>query len=153
MPKKQATTLAMPIQAEIDREKRRVHAVCSGPVSADDLMRYQTDCWINSCTHGYDGIFDATLGDFTAVDFSTLLDFARIAASIDRHAPPSRLALIALPGKQRRLMDFYLSALELMPGCTNREARIFDELPQALAWVDGATTGDTPGMATPLSND
>lgn len=130
----------MPIAFEIDRERRRVHAVCTGDISADELMNYQVECWINAGTYGYDCIFDACEGRFEYVDFATMLDFSRNAAAIDRHAPPSRIALVIRTTHQQQLVDFYLSALRLMPGDTAREARVFGALDQALAWLDGSDT-------------
>jgi hypothetical protein len=65
----------MPIHAEIDTEKRRVHATCMGVITEDELMKYQLECWVCGDTSGFDGVFDATQGDFSVIEFSSLLSF------------------------------------------------------------------------------
>ena len=126
----------MPIKFTINREKRLVHATCSGVVTADELMVYQKDTWITGNVDGFDGLFDASGGDFSQLNYSDLLPFARNAALVDQFVPDSKLAIVIADAKQKTISEFYDSAVKLLPSDSHsRTTNVFYTLEDAFNWL------------------
>lgn len=125
----------MPIMVTIDKDKRYVHAICNGVIREADLMAYQQTTWIDADTKGFDGLFDASQGDFSHLDFSDLVLFSRQAADIDQHAPPSKMAIVVASSQQRDLADFYCRVVDLQD-ISPRTTMVFHSIRDAHCWLN-----------------
>jgi hypothetical protein len=123
----------MTISVDIDRHRKLVRATCSGQVTVDELMDYQTETWLNSNVNGFDGLFDARQGDFGDIDVTSLLSFSNKAATIDQFVHPCKMAIVISDNEQRRLSEFYASAVGFVNN--TRTTRIFDSLESACEWL------------------
>ena len=125
----------MPISVDIDKANRLVFASCSGKISNQDLMQYQQETWVAEDTTGFDGMFDATQGNFDGIIYSELLSFSQNAVAIDRYASTSKMAIIVANENQEQLAEFYISATDMLSGNT-RESRIFKDIETAENWLN-----------------
>jgi hypothetical protein len=88
----------MPIQYEIDHERRLVRARVSGVLTDDDIFGYQRDAWSRPEVAGYDELVDMSAVIRIALpSIQRMKDLARLSAEMDAHGHPSRFAIVA-PG-------------------------------------------------------
>lgn len=122
----------MPIEYTIDHAKRFVHARVLGVIALKDIEDF-TDKVVAADALTYSKLFDATLGDGTYTDDDVMSLAARAAAyaSLAKRGP---LAIIPRPGMGAELAKRYVNL-----GKFTGEARIFNSVDDAVAWLESQT--------------
>ncbi|WP_439611735.1 hypothetical protein [Reyranella sp.] len=122
----------MPIEYTIDHAKRFVHARVLGVIALKDIEDF-TDKVVAADALTYRKLFDATLGDGTYTDDDVMSLAARAAAyaSLAKRGP---LAIIPRPGMGAELAKRYVNL-----GKFTGEARIFNSVDDAVAWLESQT--------------
>ena len=120
---------------EIEKEHSRVIATW-GPVVTDAaLMDYQKSVWSDPAVRGFDELIDFRGLDKIEVTTEGLEAVAYAAAGMDEQIEPSRFAIVI-----RDTLSFGLSrmyeAFREMHAKSTRQIMIFNQLEQALAWLD-----------------
>ncbi len=130
----------MPIEYQIDHDRRRVVARGSGVVTEQDIYAYQHDVWARPEVAGFDQIVDVSAADHIDVPAPSadgMRDLAALAAGMDHPSQASRFAIVAPGDLAFGLGRMYSTYRELDPRST-KAVRVFRTMDEALAWLDGA---------------
>jgi hypothetical protein len=128
----------MPIEYEIDADRRRVVARGTGTVTEQDIYAYQLDVWSRPEVAGFDQIVDMSAADHIDVPVPSadgMRDLAALAAGMDHPSQPSRFAIVAPGDLAFGLGRMYSTYRELDPRST-KAVRVFRTMDEALAWLD-----------------
>jgi len=88
----------MPIEHQIDHERRLVLARGVGTVNSQDMFGYQREVWSRPEVAGYDELIDmSAVEHFEKPSIDRVMQLAQLAAAMDTGAPVSKLAIVA-PG-------------------------------------------------------
>jgi hypothetical protein len=125
----------MPIEYNIDHEKRFVHARVLGVIVMKDIEDF-TDAVVAQNALTYRKLFDGSQGDGTYNDQDVMALAARAAAyaSLAKRGP---LALVPRPGVGAELAKRYVNL-----GKFTGEAQIFDTTDEALKWLEAQPEGE-----------
>ena len=86
----------MPIDYEIDHDRRLVIARGRGTLTDEDVFSYQRSVWSRSDVAGYDELIDMSgVERIELPPGDRVADLAKYAAAMDRDARASKLAIIA----------------------------------------------------------
>jgi hypothetical protein len=130
----------MPIDSEIDHERRLVTARGRGTLTHDDVFGYQRDLWSRADVAGYDELVDLT--EIERIDppsTGEVRNLATLSASMDSRDSKSRLAIVARDDFVFALGRMYETYRGLDPRST-KEVRVFRTVPEALAYLRPART-------------
>lgn len=88
----------MPIQYEVDHQRRLVRARVSGVLTDDEIFGYQRDAWSRPEVAGYDELVDMSAVESIALpSIERMKDLARLSSGMGRRGPTARFAIVA-PG-------------------------------------------------------
>ena len=124
----------MPIEYEIDQDRRLVIARLRGTLTDADVFGYQRDVWSRAEVAGFDELIDTTDCDKIEVPSGDrVLQLAELSASMDA-AAPSKLAIVA-----PRDLAFGLGRMyESYRGVSNKstkEVSVFRSMTEATKWL------------------
>ena len=126
----------MPIDFEIDHQRRLVTARGRGTLTHEDVLGYQMGVWGRTDVAGYDELVDMSgVEDVALPSMEAVPRLASLAAQMDP-APPaeSRLAIVAPSDYLFALGRRYETFRGLDPRST-KVARVFRTLPEAQAFL------------------
>src|ERR1035438_2805891 len=86
----------MPIEFQIDHDRRLVSARASGPLVDHDLFDYQKNVWSRPEVAGFNELIDMSAVE--KIDYPSparVQQLATFSAAMDAAAPPSKLAIVA----------------------------------------------------------
>ena len=129
----------MPIDFEIDHERRLVTARGRGTLTHEDILGYQMGVWGRTDVAGYDELVDmSAIDDVALPSLEAVPRLASLSAHMDP-APPSKskLAIVAPSDYLFALGRRYETFRGLDPRST-KEARVFRTLAEALAFLSPA---------------
>ena len=126
----------MPIEFTIDHAKRFVHARVVGVITLKDIEDF-TDKVVAQDALTYRKLFDGSQGDGTYDDHDVMALAARAAAYASL-AKRGALAIIPRPGAGAELAKRYVNL-----GKFTGEARIFNSVDDALAWLESQPDSPT----------
>ena len=110
----------MPIQYEIDHERRLVRARASGVMTDDDVFGYQHEAWSRPEVAGYDEIVDMTAVERIALpSLARIKDLAALSSKMDAGRGLSRFAIVA-PGDVAFMLGRLYKAIRGLAGGTKR---------------------------------
>lgn len=111
----------MPIQYEIDPQRRLVRARVSGVLTDDDIFGYQREAWSRPDVAGYDELVDMSAVERIALpSIERMKDLARLSSEMGRRGPTSRFAIVA-PGDIAYMLGRLYKAIR---GLSGRSLRI-----------------------------
>jgi hypothetical protein len=125
----------MPIEYDVDHERRLVRARALGLITAETLFEYQQAVWSDPALAGYDELVDMSgVEQVDAPSSSNVSALAGFSARMDGHINPTKFAIVAPDDLTYGLGRMYQAFREMKPGST-KEVAVFRSLPDALAWL------------------
>ena len=125
----------MPIEFDIDHERRLVTARGRGTVTHEDVYAYQVRVWGKADVVGYDELVDMSgVEEISIPSMDSIPRLADLAARMDPPDMSSKLAIVAKDDFAFALGRMYETYRGLDPRST-KEARVFRSLPEALAYL------------------
>ena len=126
----------MPIDFDIDHERRLVTARARGTLTHDDVLRYQLGVWGRAEVAGYDELVDVSgVEDIALPSMEAVPRLASLSARMDPPGPEkSKLAIVAPDDFAFALGRRYETFRGLDPRST-KEARVFRTMAEALAYL------------------
>lgn len=139
----------MPLEYQIDHERRLVAVRGIGPLCHADFFAYQRDVWSRPEVQGYNELVDMRDAEIqTTPSADELRQLAMLSAAMDLPTQPSRLAIVATQDLAFGLGRMYEVYRELSTGGT-KEVKVFRRLEDACAFlgVEGfvPTCAESPG--------
>ena len=124
----------MPIEYEIDKERRLVTARAKGTVAHDDFIAYQLGVWSRDDVAGFDELVDMTQAEAIVVaSMDAIPRLANLSARMD--APSSsRLAIVASDDNAFGLGRMY-ETYRTLDSRSTKEVGVFRTMPEALAFL------------------
>jgi hypothetical protein len=106
----------MPIQYEIDHQRRLVRARVTGVLKDDEIFGYQRDAWSRPEVAGYDELVDMSAVERIALpSIERMKDLARLSSEMGGRGPASRFAIVA-PGDIAYMLGRLYKALRGLTG-------------------------------------
>lgn len=125
----------MPIEVQIDHQRRCVMAAITGDIRDVELLDYQKSVWSDPALAGYDELIDATgAGCAPEVSSSGLSQISQCAASMDTACERSRLAVVAPQDVYFGLARMYEVLRSETPG-SRKAVSVFRSRADAEAWL------------------
>jgi hypothetical protein len=125
----------MPIEYNIDHERRLVTARGIGTLTHEDVFGYQLDVWSRAEVAGYDELVDMSgVGKIDLPSIDQVPKLAKLSASMDPRSPASKLAIVARDDFAFALARMYETYRGLDTAST-KEVRVFRSLADALAFL------------------
>jgi len=125
----------LPIEFDIDHERRLVTARGRGTVTHEDVYAYQVRVWGKADVVGYDELVDMSgVEEISIPSMDSIPRLADLAARMDPPDMSSKLAIVAKDDFAFALGRMYETYRGLDPRST-KEARVFRSLPEALAYL------------------
>jgi hypothetical protein len=125
----------VPIDFEIDHERRLVTARGRGTVSYDEVYSYQLQVWGKANVAGYDELVDMSGVEEIAIpSMDSIPKLATLSAQMDTPDVTSKLAIVVKDDFAFALGRMYETYRGLDPRST-KQARVFRSLPEALAYL------------------
>ena len=125
----------MPLEYEIDRERRLVRVTASGVITPDLLFGYQKDVWSDPAVAGFDELVDMSRVERVEVASpSNVSALAGYSAKMDGDVQSTKLAIVAADDLLFGLGRMYQAYREMKPG-SSKEVAVFRTMPDALAWL------------------
>lgn len=126
----------MPLDYEIDRERRLVHVTASGVITPELLFGYQKDVWSDPAVAGFDELVDMSGVERVEVASpSNVNALAGYSATMDVDVKPTKLAIVAADDLLFGLGRMYQAYREMKPG-SSKEVAVFRTIADALAWLE-----------------
>jgi hypothetical protein len=125
----------MPIEYEIDHDRRLVLATARGILTEDDIFGYQREVWSRGDVAGYDELIDMSdVEQIVSPQTSRIMDLAGLSASMDTRDTVTKFAIVA-PGDLAyglgRMYETYRSLNEK----STKQVGVFRSMQEALAWI------------------
>jgi hypothetical protein len=134
----------VPIDFDIDHERRLVTARGRGTVSYDDVYSYQLQVWGKADVVGYDELVDMSgVEEISIPSMDSIPRLASLSAQMDSPDVTSKLAIVVKDDFAFALGRMYETYRGLDPRST-KQARVFRSLPEALAYLGPRTPPSVP---------
>ena len=134
----------MPIDYEIDHQRRLVTARGRDTLTHEDIMGYQLGVWGRPEVEGYDELIDMSgVSEIALPSMDAVPRLAGLSARMDQPAGRSRLAIVAPGDFAFALGRRYETYRGLDPRST-KEARVFRSMAEALLFVGSASPSEPP---------
>jgi hypothetical protein len=121
----------MPINHKVHPDQRRVTTTVTGLLTLDSLRTEQANFWINPELIGYSELFDLRQAEVDDLFHTDVIKYAGEAAA---HTETAKIALLVDNERQRAAAQTYVTARRFKSNY--RPCQIFDQLDQALNWLD-----------------
>jgi hypothetical protein len=126
----------MPIEYDIDPDRRRVTARIRGTLTDKEVFDYQQDVWSRPELAGYHELIDTSEVERIALPASRRVrDLAVLSAAMDARDPNSKLAIIAPSDLAFGLGRMYQAHREHQELSTKTVA-VFRSMEAALEWLE-----------------
>jgi hypothetical protein len=140
----------MPLEYQIDHERRLVMATGHGTLTDQDVFGYQCDVWSRPELMGYNELVDMTAVDDIALPSTQRVrDLAALSAAMDSPQTSSRFAIVAPEKLAFGLARMFQIYREMDPRSTKKVA-VFRSLEAAEAWL--AAPDDSHGTDEPSAD-
>lgn len=127
----------MPIDCDIDHEKRLVIATFRGVVADAEIFAYQRDVWLRPEVHEFDELVDLTgATEIEYVSNDRVSELAVLAAKMDVPAVKTKLAIVAVTDVHFGLARMYQTKREIAKP-DSKTVRVFRGREEALRWLGG----------------
>ncbi len=124
----------MPIEHEIDHQRRLVLARGHGTLTDAEVFHYQSSVWSHPEVAGYDELFEMSdVADITPPSTERIRELAQLSAAMDALSP-SRLAIVApddLPFALGRMYETHRG----LDKRSTKTVSVFRSVGDALAWL------------------
>jgi hypothetical protein len=125
----------MPIQFQIDHDRRLVLARGYGVLSYHEVFKYQREVWSSPDVDGYNELMDMT--DITKIDLPSrdnMQQLAELAAGMDNPFTPSKFAIVAPGDEAFGLARMYQTYRSMVDG-GNKTVGVFRTRAEAFAFL------------------
>ncbi len=126
----------MPIEFTVDPVRRRVVAVASGDLGAEDFFAYQRAAWGSSAVGGFDEIVDMTaVARIREATPERIRELAALASRMDIPDAASRFAIVAPADLAFGLGRMYEVFRELSRSKASKTVAVFRTRAEAEQWL------------------
>jgi hypothetical protein len=125
----------MPIEYEIDHERRRVVATAHGSLTGEEIFAYQREVWSRSDIARYDELVD--MSDVQRIVEPTaqeMRDLAHLSAEMDAPDGASKFAIVAPQDVAFGLGRMY-GTYRIMDPHSKKEVAVFRSRRAAMTWL------------------
>ncbi|MBZ5534721.1 MAG: hypothetical protein LAO31_02100 [Acidobacteriia bacterium] len=125
----------MPIEYQIDRDRKLVLAKARGTVTDEDVFGYQREVWSRDDVAGYDELVDMSEVEHIAVpSVDRVRQLASLSVNMDAPSLASKLAIIAPQDVAFGLGRMYATYRGMDPQ-SKKQVEVFRSLGEALAFL------------------
>jgi hypothetical protein len=125
----------MPLQYQIDHDRRLVLCEAHGTLSGEDILRYQQEVWSRPDVRGYDELVDMSdVADHIVASPEAMRELAGISASMDPSGVRSRFAIVAPQAAIFGLGRMYGTYREMSEQST-KQVGVFRDRAEAFDWL------------------
>jgi hypothetical protein len=126
----------MPIEFQIDHDRRLVSAKAVGKLAAEDLIRYQREVWSLPEVRGYDELIDmGGVGEIVSPDLHTIKDLVALSADMDDREVATKFAIVASDTFAHGMGQIYGLLRNINPRST-KKVRVFRTVRDARDWIE-----------------
>ena len=126
----------MPIEYQIDHNRRFVLARAIGDLTAEDIFNYQREVWSLPEARGYNELIDmSNVKEIVSPTSDKLVELARLSASMDDRTIPTKFAIVASDTFAYGMGRMYEVYRNLNPRST-KEVRVFRSMKDAMEWIE-----------------
>jgi hypothetical protein len=125
----------MPIDYQVDRERRLVLAKGSGRVNGREVFAYQREAWAGAEVAGFNELIDMTEVESIEVpSLESVRELAALSATMDAPGIKSKCAIVA-PGSLAHALSRLYEACRAMESMSTKEIAVFRSKAEALEWL------------------
>ena len=125
----------MPIQFQVDHERRVVLAAGSGTLTDGDVFGYQREVWSRADVRGYHELMDMTaVESIEPPSPERIRELAELSAHMDAHSTPTRFAIVAPSTIAFGLAKMFQAQRDLQKRST-KDVGVFRTRSEALAFL------------------
>ena len=126
----------MPIDYEIDHDRRLVTATAHGTFTHEDVLGYQKEVWSRPDVNGYNELVDMSRVERIALPrIEGIRELASLSAGMDAPSRASRFAIVAPKAESYGLGRMYQTYRSLDDRST-KEVGVFRTMEEALAFLN-----------------
>jgi hypothetical protein len=126
----------MPIEFQIDHDRRLVSSKAVGKLAAEDLIRYQREVWSLPEVRGYDELIDmGGVGEIVSPDLDTIKDLVALSADMDDREVATKFAIVASDTFAHGMGQIYGLLRNINPRST-KKVRVFRTVRDARDWIE-----------------
>ena len=126
----------MPIEYQIDHDRRFVSARAIGNLTAEDIFNYQREVWSLPEAKGYNELIDmSNVKEIVSPTNDKLVELARLSASMDDREIPTKFAIVATDTFAYGMGRMYEAYRNLNPRST-KEVQVFRSMKDAMEWIE-----------------
>ncbi len=126
----------MPIEYQVDHDRRFVSARAIGNLTAEDIFNYQREVWSLPETKGYNELIDmSNVKEIVSPTNDKLVELARLSASMDDREIPTKFAIVATDTFAYGMGRMYEAYRNLNPRST-KEVQVFRSMKDAMEWIE-----------------
>jgi len=127
----------MPIEYQIEHDRRLVSARAIGNLTAEDIFNYQREVWSLPETRGYNELIDMdNVKEIVSPTNDKLVELARLSASMDDRTIPTKFAIVASDTFAYGMGRMYEVYRNLNPRST-KVVQVFRSMKDAMEWIEG----------------
>ena len=126
----------MPIEYQIDHNRRFVLARGLGNLTAEDIFKYQREVWSLPEVKGYNELMDmSNVENIVSPTHNNTVNLAQLSASMDDRKIPTKFAIVASDPLAYGMGRLYEAYRNLNPRST-KEVRVFRSMNDAMEWIE-----------------
>lgn len=123
----------MPLNVNVDSERRIVFVRGEGVVTDQDLLTYVVEYLVGGGYRGFDELFDLSEADLLDLTHAGLSSVAEAAAATDPAAEPTKIAILVSETHGLGISRYYQSLREAKGG--QRLTRVFRDSAECREWL------------------
>ena len=126
----------MPIEYQIDHNRRFVLARAIGDLTAEEIFKYQMEVWSLPETRGYNELIDmSNVEEIVSPTEEKLVELAKISAYMDDRKIATKFAIVASEPFAYGMGQLYEAYRNINPRST-KEVRVFRSMKDAIEWIE-----------------
>ena len=126
----------MPIEYQIDHNRRFVLARAIGDLTAEEIFKYQMEVWSLPETRGYNELIDmSNVEEIVSPTEDKLAELAKISAYMDDRKIATKFAIVASETFAYGMGQLYEAYRNINPRST-KEVRVFRSMKDAMEWLE-----------------
>ena len=126
----------MPIEYQIDHNRRFVLARAIGDLTAEEIFKYQMEVWSLPETRGYNELIDmSNVEEIVSPTEEKIVELGKISAYMDDRNIATKFAIVASDPFAYGMGQLYEAYRNINPRST-KEVRVFRSMKDAMEWIE-----------------
>ena len=127
----------MPIEYQIEHDRRLVSARAIGNLTAEDIFNYQREVWSLPEARGYNELIDmSNVEEIVSPTEEKLVELAKISATMDDRKIATKFAIVASAPFAYGMGQLYEAYRNINPRST-KVVQVFRSMKDAMEWIEG----------------